>query len=112
MIIIAAILCGILLGLTDQAGGRDVFNVDLDPLTGVGHLLVGLGDILGVRQFHRHLASLPQKTIQTGYRTGVASLPELDPEDNDPGVGVPSPHILNELDLCRCMLVGVAVRTM
>ena len=112
LVIIASILGGVLLGLTDQAGGRDILDVDLDPLTRVGHLLVGLGDVFWVRQLYRHLTSLSQKAIQTGYRTGVASLPELDPEDDDAGVWIPSPHILDELGLLRRMLVGMTVGAM
>ena len=112
LVIIASILSGVLLGLTDQARCRDVFDVDLDPLTRVGHLLVGLGDVLGIRQLYRHLTSLSQEAIQAGYRTGVASLPKFDPEDDEPSVWIPSPHILNELDLLRRMLVGMAVGAM
>ena len=85
------VFCGVLLGLTDQAGSRDVFDINPDPLAGAGHLLVWLGDVLGVRQFHRHLTSLLQEAIQAGYGTGVASLSELDPENDDPSVGISSP---------------------
>ena len=73
---------------------------------------LGLGDVLWVRRLHCHLPSLPQKTIQTGYGTSVAPLSELDPENDDPGVWIPSPHILNELDFLRRVLVWMAVGTM
>ena len=38
-------------GLVHKADGRDKFHVDLDALTGMVHLLIRLGDILGVRRF-------------------------------------------------------------
>ena len=45
--------------LVDQTYSRDEFHVNLDTLTGVKHLFIGLGDILGIRRFHRHQALFP-----------------------------------------------------
>ena len=59
LVIIAAVLRRVIHRISDQAHFRDVFHVDLDPLAGVGHLLVRLGDVLRVRQFYCHQASFP-----------------------------------------------------
>ena len=43
--------------LSDKAGRRDEFNINLDTLAGILHLLIGFGNILGIWQFDRHLAA-------------------------------------------------------
>ena len=45
--------------LADQARLRDVLHVDLHPLAGVLHLLIGLGNVFRIRQLNSHLASFP-----------------------------------------------------
>lgn len=95
--------------ITNQAGRRDEFNVDLNALAGILHLLVRLRDILGIWQFDRHLAVPGKNTIQAGDGARIAALAQLDPEHYQTGVGVPAAHISNQLQLCFCMLVWVAV---
>ena len=43
--------------IANKAGRGDKFNVDLDALAGILHLLVRLGNILGIWQLDRHLAA-------------------------------------------------------
>lgn len=92
-----------------QAGGRDKFHIYLDTLAGVVHLLVGFRGIFGVRRVGSHDAPLFEETVQPGDGTGVAALHELDPENNEAGMGVAPAHIGNELDFFRGMLVRVVV---
>ena len=98
-------------GSSDQTASRNIFDVNLDSLTGVAHLLIGLGDILGIWQFHRHLSTLSQKTVQVGDGACVASLPQFHPEHHQAGVGVPTAHVLNKLDLLGPVLVRMAMGT-
>ena len=84
-------LCGLL--LIHNASLRDELHIDLNTLTGILHLLIGFGDILGVRQFYGHSSVFSQATIQPGNRSGVTSLPELDPQHNDPGVRIAAAHV-------------------
>ena len=51
-------------GITDQASRRDKLDVDLPALSGLGHLLIGRGTILGIWQFHSHLTSFSQETVK------------------------------------------------
>ena len=70
-----------------QAGGRDEFHVDLNALAGIAHLLIGLGNVLGVWRLDRHDPLASQNTVQTGDGTLIAALSELHPEDNQTGIG-------------------------
>ena len=56
LVIEAAVLRRVADRITDQAGLRDVFYVDLHSLAGVLHLLIGLGNVFRIRQLDRHLA--------------------------------------------------------
>ena len=55
LVIEAAVLRRVADRITDQAGLRDVFYVDLHSLAGVLHLLIGLGNVFRIRQLDRHL---------------------------------------------------------
>lgn len=107
---IPAVLRRLIHCLTDQTTLGDKFDINLDSLAGIIHLLIGLRDIFGIWQLYRHLTAFSQKTVQTRNRAGVAPLPQLHPEHDQAGVGIPAAHILNQLDLLRPMLVRMAVR--
>jgi len=107
-VLVIAAICGC---LAHQAALGNELDIDLHPLTGIGPLLIGLGNILGVRQFDRHLAALPQAAVQIGNGAGIDPLPQLDPEHHKPRVWVPAAYIPDQLLLRLGMLVGVAVRT-
>ena len=97
---------------TDQTVLRNIFDIDLDPLARITHLLIGFWNILGIWQLHRHLTALSQETIQAGDGACIASLPQLYPEDHQAGVRIPAAHVLDELDLFGAVLVWMAVRAM
>ena len=59
LVVIAAILCCVAERIADQTRLRDVFHVDLYPLAGILHLLIGLRNVLRVWQLHCHLPSVP-----------------------------------------------------
>ena len=96
--------------LADDAHARDEFDVDLDALTGILHLLVGLWDVFWIWQRCCHLSALAQKAVESGNGSGITALSELYPEHDDAGIRVPAPHIEDELDLLRRVLVWMAVR--
>lgn len=61
---IASIFRSLVQGLSNQAAFGDEFDVDLNPLAGILHLLIGLGDILGIGQLYGHLAALAKEPVQ------------------------------------------------
>ena len=87
------------------------FDIDLNPLARVGHLLIRLGNVFGIWQFHSHLTSFSQEAVKARNGTGISPLPKLDPKHHQASVGVPAAHIQDEFDLLRGMLVWMAVRT-
>lgn len=93
-----------------KAGGRDKFDIYLNALSGMVHLLVRLGNIFRIGRMNRHHAQPFQEAVEAGDGTGIAALPEFDPKDNKPHVRVASAHIRDQLDLIRGMLVGMVVR--
>ena len=95
----------------DKAGRGDEFYIHLDTLSGMVHLFIGFGDILGVRGMDSHNALLFEEAIQSGNGTRIAALNELDPENDKTGVGIASAHIGNKLDFFRGMLVRMVVRS-
>ena len=97
--------------LVHKADGRNKFHVDLDALAGMIHLLIRLGDILGIRRFYSGKALLFQETIKAGDRTLIAALHKFDPEDDEPCIGIAPAHIGDEFNLIRGMLVGMMVRS-
>ena len=108
---ITAALFGLPCRLAHEAGGGNEFHVDLHPLTGMIHLLIGFGDIHGIGRFNGHLAPLSQEPVQARDGSLVALLPQLDPEHHKAGVGVTAAHVVYEPDLFRRMLIRVTVRT-
>lgn len=88
-----------------EAGRGYKFHVHLHPLPGVVHLLIRLRDVLRVRRMNRRQPLLLEETVQGGNRAGIAALPELYPEDNEPGVRIASAHISNKLGFISSMLV-------
>lgn len=93
-----------------EAGGRDELDIDLDALTGIGHLLVRLCDILGVWRFDSNHTLFAQETVEPWNGAGVAALHKFDPKDDQTGIRVTPTHIRDELDLFRGMLVGMMMR--
>lgn len=101
----------LLSSVADQTTLGDKLDINLHPLAGILHLLIRLGNVLGIRQLFCHLAAFPQESVQTGDRTGIAPQPQFHPEHHQTGVWIPAPHILDQFDFIGTMLVWVAVRT-
>lgn len=93
----------------DKAGGGNSLHIDLEALSGVVHLLIGLWNILRVGRMDGHDALLFEETVKAGDGAGVTALHELGPEDDEPGMRVAPAHVRDELDLFRGMLVRVVV---
>lgn len=96
--------------IPNDAGGWNMLDIDLDALTRIEHLFVGLWDILGVRRLLRNHALSFEKTVKTGNRARVAPLPEFEPKDYQSGMWITAAHIGNELGLRLRMLIGMMVR--
>lgn len=94
-----------------QTGRGDKFHIHLEPLSRIGHLLIGLGDILRIGRMHRHDALFSKDPVKAGDRAGVAALSELDPENDQAGMRIPAAHIADQLEFLRGMLIGVGMGT-
>lgn len=94
----------------DKAGGGNNLHIDLEALSWVVHLLIRLWNILRVGRMDGHDALLFEETVKAGDGAGVTALHELDPEDDESGMGVAPAHIRDEPDLLWGMLVRVVVR--
>ena len=93
-----------------KAGRRDKFHIYLDTLTRMIHLLIGLGDILGIWGMYCHDALPFEESIEAGNGTGIAALHELYPENDETSIRVAPAHIEDKFDFLRGMLVGMMVR--
>ncbi len=97
---------------TDQAGFRNIFNVNLAFLSRISHLLIRFRHLFRVWQFDGLPTDPAKDTVQAGDGSGIAALGQLDPEHHQTGVRIPAAHILDEFDLIFCVLIGMAVRAM
>ena len=104
-ILIIFLLCR----FTYEAALWNKFHINLAFLTRMCHLFVRFRDVFRIWKLDRLTVNPTQDLIQSGDGTGVATLTELDPEHHQTGVRVPAAHILNELHLGICVLVGMAV---
>ena len=95
----------------DQTTGRNEFHIDLDPLPGIFHLLIRLGDILGIGEFFRHDPLFLKEAAEAWNGAFISALPELHPENDQAGMRVAPAHIPDELDFLGSMLVGMEVGT-
>ena len=112
LVVISAVLFGIFDRSSNQAGLGNIFHIDLYFLTRIicGFILLWL--VFGIRKLYRHLPSFPQKSIQAGDGSAVASLPQFHPEHYQSCIRITSAHIVYELDLIDAMLVRMTVRPM
>ena len=92
----------------DAAAG-DHLHIHLDPLTWIGHLLVGLGFISWFLLFRREQAQLSHDPEQALRAAGVAALPQTVPQLHHAEAGVPAAHVPDQLQLRFRVLIGMAV---
>lgn len=95
------------LGVTDQTGGRNELDIDLNALTGIIHLFIRFGDIFGIRRMVGHDPLPFEDAIKAGNGAGVAFLAKLNPKDDKAGMWIASAHSEDELKFVLSMLVGV-----
>ena len=93
-----------------QTGARDKFDVDLDALARILHLLIGFRRILGIWQFYSHLACCFQHFQQAGDRTTIAFPSQLHPEHDDTGIRIAATHIADLFQFGLGMLIRMMVR--
>ena len=65
--------------LSDHLGDKQAdgtkFHINLDPLSRMIHLFIGLRDVLWIGWMYRHDSLFSEKTIKSGNGTGIAALP-------------------------------------
>lgn len=93
-----------------EAGRGDKFHIHLDTLSGIFHLLIRLRDVFGIGRMNCQNALFPEETVETGDGAGITTLPELNPENDQTGIGITAAHVPNQFDFLRGMLIGVVVR--
>ena len=96
------------LRVSDAAAG-DHLHIYLNPLAGIGHLLVGLwlaGRFLLFGWEQPQLSHDPEQALRAA---GIATLPQPVPQFHHAEAGVPAAHVPDQLQLCLCMLVRVSV---
>lgn len=93
-----------------QTDRGDKFDIYLDTLSRIIHLLIRFGNVFGIWRMDGHHVLFFEEAVKAGDGTGISSLTELDPENNETGMGIAASHIPNEFDLLRGMLVGMVMR--
>ena len=93
----------------DTAAGNHL-HIYLNPLVGIGHLLVGLWLVGRFLLFLWKQSQFSHDSEQALRAAGVAPLPQTVPQLHHAQVGIAAAHIPDQLQLCFCMLVRVAVR--
>lgn len=83
--------------------------IGLDTLSGIEHLFIRPGDVLGVGRLDSHHTLFAQEMVKFENGAGVASLHKLYPEDDQTGIGIASAHIHDKFDFFRGMLIGMVV---
>ena len=94
-----------------QTCRRNKFHINLDALSGMIHCFIGLRDVLWVWRMNSHDPLLSEETVKAGNGTGVTTLSEFDPENDQTVMRVSASHIVNELDFRSRMLIWVVMRS-
>lgn len=84
-------------------------HIYLDPLAGIGHLLVGFGLVCLFLLRRRKQAQLAHYAEQALRAAGIATFPQPVPQLHHAKVWVTAAHIPDELQFHLCVLVGMAV---
>lgn len=93
-----------------ETGGRDKFDIHLDTLARILHLLIWLWDVFGIGWMDRHNALLFQEAVESGDGAGITALPEFHPKNDQTGIRITAAHLKDEPCFLRGMLVRVMVR--
>lgn len=65
-----------------ETGGRDKFDIHLDTLTGILHLLIWLWNVFGIGWMDRHDTLFFEEAVESGNGAGITTLPELNPKND------------------------------
>ena len=93
----------------DDALSGNGLHVDLDALTGISHLLIGLGDILLLWTGSGEHIEFSHGAEQGYQAASISSPSEPSPQLRHPKPRIPPPHISDQLDLGVGMLSGVTM---
>lgn len=85
-------------------------HVYLDPLAGIGHLLIRLGFICFLLLSPRKQPQLAHNPEQALRAAGITSFPQPVPQFHHAQVWIAAAHVPDQLQLCLRMLVRMAVR--
>ena len=85
------------------------FHIHLDPLAGIGHLLIGLGFLCLVLLSRGKQSQLPHHAEQAFRAAGIAPHPQPVPKLHHAKIGVAAAHVPDHFQLRFCVLVGMAV---
>ena len=95
------------LGISN-AFARNYLYIDLNPFSGMGHLLIRLR-FIGILFLYLYEPLTFQHPIEGFDGSGIASFTKFAPELNHSKSWVSSPHVVNELEFFLCMLIRVMV---
>lgn len=98
-------------GLIGDAGSGDDLDVNLDLLAGESSLLIRLGDVFGIGWLHSLQVEASHTTVESGNGALIASLAQLDPENDQPAGRIAATHILDEFYLLLRVLIGMMMRS-
>ena len=96
-------------GVCDTPAGH-CLCIHLDPLAGIGHLLIKLGTVGFFLLCCGEQAQFSQKAEQALRAAGIAPLAQPVPQFHHTQVRITAAHIPDQLQLCLCVLVGMTVR--
>ncbi len=85
------------------------FHIHLDSLAWIGHLLVRFGFICFFLLCRWEQPQLVHPPKQAFWAAGIAPQPQLVPQRRRAKIRIAATHIPDQLELCLCMLVGMAV---
>lgn len=86
------------------------FHIHLDPLAEISHLFISFGSVCPFPLCRGKQPQFPHDTKQTLRAAGIAPLPQPVPQLHHAQVRIAAAHIPDQLQLCFCVLIGIAVR--
>ena len=94
-----------------DALARNDLDVDLDALAGMRHLLVRSGNVLFLLLRRREHIKTMQHAAKRIDVSGIAPLSQSMPQLYDAEIGIPAPHVADQLEFGFRMLVRMMMRT-
>lgn len=81
--------------LINETDGGDELHIDLDPLPRILHLLIRLRNVFGIWRLYRYEPLFSEEAVKSRKGTLISPLAKLNPKNNETGMGIPAPHVLN-----------------